>query len=225
MAYPVSYSIRRPERYNRLTVLFRLILVIPHAILVGAGGFTVFNYTMSQNLGGGHAYVPLIYSGLLTVVLEILVFIAWFAILFTGRFPESFLGFCVMIFRWSQNVAAYMYLLADQYPPFGAGPYSLDLEIQSPQERNRLTTVFRIILVIPHAIVLFFLGIATAVLTVIAWVAILITGQYPEGFFDFVVGTMRWSARVGAYIYLFVDEYPPFSLSSDEGPALQAELA
>jgi len=225
MAYPVSYSIQRPDQYNRLTVLFRLILVIPHAILVGAGGVTFLNFTLSQHFGGGNSYVPIIYSGLLTVVLEILVFIAWFAILFTGRFPQSFQGFCIMIFRWTQNVGAYVYLLADPYPPFGPGPYPLDLQIQPADEHNRLTTFFRIILVIPHAIVLFFLGIAAGVLTVVAWFAILITGQYPEAFYEFVVGVLRWSARVTAYMYLFVDEYPPFSLSGEEGTALQPEPA
>jgi hypothetical protein len=224
MAYPVTYSIRRPEQYNRLTVLFRAILVIPQAILVGSGGLSILNLTFSQRLGGGNSLIPLFSIGILTFVMEILVFLAWFAILFTGRFPQSFLGFCLKIFHWQQNVAAYTYLLASPYPPFGEGPYPLKLDVQPVEEHNRLTTFFRFILAIPHFIVLFFLGIAAFLLTIVAWFAILITGEYPAGFYDFVVGVMRWAVRVTAYMLLFVDEYPPFSLE-EEGTAMQPEPA
>jgi len=219
MAYPVSYSIQRPEQYDRLTVLVRIILVLPQYFLLFGFPFVIF----SGVLGSGSAgLLQLLNYVSFTAVIELLVFIAWFAILFTGRFPQSFLGFCLMIFRWEQNVIAYFLLLAAPYPPFGNGPYPLELQIQPPEQHNRLTTFFRAILVIPHAVVLTFLGLAAMIVTVIAWFAILFTGQYPASMYDFVVGVARWSARVAAYEFLFVDEYPPFSLSGEAGPALGA---
>jgi hypothetical protein len=224
--YPVTYSIQRPERYNRLTVLFRLILAIPQLILVGAGSFQFVNWSFGNRFEGGHVYTPLFTGGILTFVLGVLVFLAWFAILFTGRFPRSFQGFCIMIYRWSQNVGAYVALLADPYPPFGDGPYPLNLQITPAAEHNRLTTAFRIILVIPHVFLLTFLGLGAGIVTIVAWFAILLTGQYPEGLYNFSVGVARWGARVGAYMYLFVDEYPPFSLADEAGATgLQPETA
>jgi hypothetical protein len=221
--YPVSYSIQRPDHYNRLTVAFRLILAIPQLILVGAGSFEVLSIPYSYTSSGqNHVFIPYFSGGLLTLVLSILVFIAWFSILFTKRFPQAFQGFCIMIYRWSQNVQAYVTLLAAPYPPFGDGPYPLQLSVTPTVEHNRLTTFFRVILAIPHFVALFFLGIAQTVVTIIAWFAILITGQYPAGMYEFSVGVVRWGARVLAYMNLFVDDYPPFSLS--EGPALESGL-
>ncbi len=195
--YPVSYEIDRPQRYNRWTVAFRLILAIPQLLLVGA-----------SVAGRG---------GVLMSVLALLVMFAWFAILFTGRFPASMREFCVMIFRWSENVRAYVLLLAAPYPPFGRGDYPLRLEITPAEHYNRWTVAFRAFLVIPHAIALLFLGAAQAIVTLIAWVSILVTGRYPADLFDFSVGVSRWTARVSAYVYLFVDDYPSFSLEAEPG--------
>lgn len=225
--YPVIYEIDRPEKYNRLTVLFRLILAIPQMILVGGSGIGVI-FTLSgqnQENAGWQFISSIISTGILTWVLSILVFLAWWAILFTGRFPRAFQDFCINIYRWAQNVYAYIYLLADPYPPFsGEKPYSLRLTVTPTEKHNRLTVLFRIFLVIPHAIILTFLGIALIVVTIIAWFAILITGQYPEGMYNFSRGVLRWGARVAAYIYLFVDDYPPFSLESQPGAgAVQAQ--
>jgi hypothetical protein len=81
-----------------------------------------------------------------------------------------------------------------------------------PEKMSRLTTFFRCILVIPHYIVLYFLAIAACIVTFIAWWAILFTGKYPKGMFDFFAGYMRWMTRVSGYIYLLTDKYPPFSM-------------
>jgi hypothetical protein len=219
MAYPVTYEVERPQEYNRLTVAFRLILAIPHLFLVGGLGFF--------GSGGSSAYrddsglqvgLSIINTGVLSIVAGILVFIAWFAIMFTGRFPLTFRDFVAMVFRWTMNVHAYVALQTDPYPPFsGNAPYPLRVQVTPAERHNRLTVFFRIFLVIPHVIVLFFLQIAQVVVSVIAWFAILFTGQYPEGMYGFSVGVSRWFARVTAYMYLLVDEYPPFSLAADAG--------
>ena len=107
-----------------------------------------------------------------------------------------------------------------RYPPFGAGAYPLGLLIAPAEQYNRWAVFFRLILVIPHVVVLIFIGVAQAVVTLIAWFAILFTGQYPPGLFTFSVGVRRWFARVEAYLYLFVDDYPPFSLAAQPGPPM-----
>ncbi len=153
MAYPVTYSIERPERYNRWTVFFRLFLAIPLYIVLVGFPFTVFGFGLPSD-SPVHYLLYLLQAISLTTILGVLVFLAWFAIMFTGHFPASFLRICQAIFRWQQNVIAYIYLLAASYPPFGTGPYELQLEISPATEHNRATTFFRIILVIPIAIVI-----------------------------------------------------------------------
>jgi ABC-type amino acid transport system permease subunit len=104
-------------------------------------------------------------------------------------------------------------LLEDAYPPFGDAPYPANIDIADPPlPRDRLTVAVRIILGIPHFIVLFFLIFGWTLATIAAWFVILITGEYPAGLYDFSVGTFRWMMRVEAYMLLLVDEYPPFSL-------------
>ena len=91
-------------------------------------------------------------------------------------------------------------------------PIAIDAELEAGL--SRWLWLVKWLLLIPHYIVLFFLDIAAVVVVVIAWFAILFTGRYPEGMFDFVVGVMRWSLRVTAYAFLLVtDRYPPFSLA------------
>lgn len=218
MAYPVSYEVTRPERYNRLTVAFRLILVIPHVFLVGGSPFFSGGGSGTQNDSGWSFSASILSAGVLTFVAALLVFLAWWAILFSGRFPASFRDFVTMIFRWAMNVHAYLALQTNPYPPFsGNAPYPLRVHVPPDQEHNRLTVAFRIFLVIPHVIALIFLQLAQVVVTVIAWFAILVSGQYPEAMYPFSVGVSRWYARVYAYMYLLVDEYPPFSLSAEPG--------
>jgi len=212
ITYPVSYEITRPEGYNRLTVAFRLILAIPQLILVGGTG--LFGVWFTRGPSSGRLFGPMLNGGLLGILLAILTLFAWCAIVFTGSYAGAGRDFCLMIFRWQQNVIAYLYLLAAPYPPFGDKPYALHLVVEPPEERKRLTVAFRIFLVIPHAIILVFLTIAAQIVTLIAWFAILFTGQYPAAFYEFSVGVARWSARVSAYMLLFVDEYPPFTMES-----------
>jgi hypothetical protein len=107
-----------------------------------------------------------------------------------------------------------------------APAYRFGLEADGPAPQSRLTVFFRLIMAIPHAIIVGLLGYALAAVTVIAWFAILFTGAYPEGMYSFSVGVSRWYARVYAYMALLVDEYPPFSLAADpDAPRVRAGLA
>jgi hypothetical protein len=220
ISYPVTYDVQRPEKYNRLTVLFRIILAIPQVILVGDVGYHYAPLAFSISSDSSQSVTPVLFTGILTAVLGFLVFLAWWAILFTARFPSSFQPFCISIFKWRQNVQAYLNLQTDGYPPFGFDrPYELNVAVTPDATHNRLTSFFRWFMAIPHFIVLFFLMIGQAFVSIVAWFAILFTGEYPAGMYRFSVGVSRWLARVEAYTYLFVDQYPPFSLEANPGSA------
>jgi hypothetical protein len=136
-------------------------------------------------------------------------------IVFRQRYPRWWFDFSRELTRFASRVGAYLFLLTDQYPST-VDEQSVHLEIDYPDvqsDLNRWMPLVKWLLVIPHYIVLFFLGIAALFTAMIAWFAILVTGQYPRALFDFVVGVGRWGLRVYAYAILLVtDRYPPFSL-------------
>ncbi len=185
--YPLRYDVEYPEELSRWLIFVKWLLAIPQQIVLWALGMA---------------------SGVIG-------FIAWFAILFTKRYPRGLFDFVVNVNRWSANVGAYTGLLRDEYPPFSwePGQYAVTYEVDYPEELNRWLIFVKWFLAIPHYIVLLFLFIAAAVVGFIAWFAILFTKRYPRGLFDFVVGVNRWNLRVNAYTSLLRDEYPPFSLS------------
>jgi hypothetical protein len=197
------------ENRNRLTVGFRLILAIPHLLLVGGPIALGLSWPWAADTGQ-HLIVGS--GGVLGAVAATVAFIAWFAIIFTGRYPEGLWNLAALYLRWRVRAVAYTALLRDEYPPFGDGDYPVWLELLPPEaERDRLTVAFRIILAIPHILVVWVLGIAWALATLIAWFAILFTGRYPAGLYSFAVGVLRWNTRVEAYLLLLHDEYPPFA--------------
>ena len=136
-------------------------------------------------------------------------------ILFRQRYPRWWFDFALQFHRFSARVAAYGALLTDRYPST-VEEQSVHLDIDYPdaeRDLNRWLPLVKWLLVIPHLIVLFFLFIGAFFAVVIAWFAILFTGRYPRGLFDYVVGVGRWALRVTAYATLLVtDRYPPFSL-------------
>lgn len=214
--YPVQLELAPPpvER-NRLTVGFRLILAIPHMILVGGGGLIGGSFS---NRGGspddfGGLVTSIISTGILSMAAGVCSIISWFAILFTGTHPQSLWDFELWVLRWQTRANAYIYLLRDEYPPFGEADYPVEMRVAPPATRDRVSVGFRIFLLIPHIIILIFLGFAWLVTTIIAWFAILFTGLYPQSLYDFGVGVFRWQTRVTAYGYLLRDEYPPFALN------------
>ena len=210
MAYPVSVDVAAlVAGRNRLTTAFRLILAIPHLILVGGVGLG-----LGTASGGDNRTTAGSETGLLGAVAAFLAVVSWFTIVFTGRQILGIRQFTAFYMRWRVRALSYLMLLEDAYPPFGDAPYPAGIEIADPPEpRNRLTVAFRLILAIPHFCVLLFLLLMVTITTVVAWFAILITGRYPQGLYGFGVGALRWRLRVEAYLLLMVDDYPPFSLS------------
>jgi len=202
MSYPIAYTVE-PQfaGRNRATTFFRLILAIPHLVLVGGPMFAI---------GFWHHHWG--FTGILGFVAGVMAIIAWFAILLGDAHPRGLWDFAYYFLSWRARVVAYVALLRDEYPPFGEAHYPARFEATFPDApRDKLSVALRLILVIPHAVVLFFLGIAFLIVTVIAWFAILFSGQYPESMHGFAVGCLRWSIRVEAYLLLMRDEYPPFS--------------
>lgn len=200
--YPVSFDVQpQLTGRNRATTFFRVILGIPHIIIVG--GFTSIGF----GIGGLRG------SGALAGAAFSMAVVAWFAIVFTGEQPRGLWEFADYYMRWLVRASAYLALLRDDYPPFGDGPYPTTLRIDYPtMPRDRLSVGLRIVYVIPHAVILFFLNIGLAVTSIIAWFAIVLTGAYPESLYRFAVGVLRWNIRVQAYALLMRDEYPPFSM-------------
>lgn len=195
---------------NRLTCGFRFILAIPHLLLVG--GPMAFAITW---FGGSEGEPSLEFgsAGVIGAVAAVIAIIAWFAIVFTGAFPDGLWNLSAFYLRWRVRAVAYLMLLRDEYPPFGLGQYPATLILKFPGEaRDRISVAFRIFLAIPHIFVLWFLGVTWTFTTLVAWFAILFTGAYPEVLYGFGVGVLRWTARVEAYLLLLTDEYPPFSL-------------
>ena len=193
VSYPVTFAIDPPEQVARWRPLVSWLLVIPHLLVL---------------------YV-------LQIVANVCALIAWFAILFTGRMPEGLAGLISMMIRYQARATTSALFLREEYPPFtfettGADPgddprVRVDIT-PALTDRNRLTVFFRYFMVIPHAIVLCLVGIAVFIAVLMAWVAVLVTGRWPDGLRTFLLGFFRWSTRVTGYMYLLTDEYPPFSL-------------
>ena len=213
-AYPVRLEGDLEPDVSRGLWIVKWLLVIPHVIVLA------FLW-----LGAVVAWV-----------------IALFAILFTGRYPRGLFDYVLGVMRWTWRVGFYSYaaLGTDRYPPFTLGPepdYPARLDVDYPERLSRgLVLVKWWLLVIPQAIVVgIFVGgwgwgwgwddetgrwaspDLVGVLVLFAAVALLFTGRYPPGIFNFVLGMDRWTARVAAYVLLMRDEYPPFRL--DMGPA------
>jgi hypothetical protein len=193
-SYPAALTYDPPEKIANWRPLVQWLLAIPHYIVL---------------------YV-------LRIVAEVLAIVAWFIILFTGRLPEGIANFQAMYLRYQARTFTYAGFLEEEYPPFTFGMASPDpgdyprirVDVQSELEsRNRLTVGFRLILAIPQLIVLFVLWIAATVVFIIGFFAVLFTGKWPVGLQQFAIKVFQYQVRVEAYLFLVVDEYPPFALT------------
>ena len=205
--YPARLEVDYTEQHSRVTTLFRVVLIIPIAIVyeVLTAGMTRTVYDQSGQVvsttSGGIA------AGLFLATLMM--------ILFRQRYPRWWFDFALELARFGARLGAYFVLLTDEYPST-VEEQSVHLEIDYPdveRDLNRWLPLVKWLLAIPHFLVLLVLSVGAFFAVIFAWFAILFTGRYPRGLFDYVVGVGRWWLRVEAYAFLLVtDRYPPFSL-------------
>lgn len=206
--YPARFDVDYPEQLDRVSTAFRIILVIPIAIVLGVLTTTG---TASYETADGEWVTTT--GGTITGALFAATLLM---ILFRQRYPKWWFDFALELNRFGARVGAYLALLTDRYPST-VDQQSVHLDIDYPddveRDLNRWMPLVKWFLAIPHYIILVFLGIGAIVAVIVAWFAILFTGRYPKGLFDYVVGVARWSIRVSAYAFLLVtDRYPPFTL-------------
>ena len=204
--YPVRFSVEYPDRgLNRLTTAFRLFVAIPILIVAGSIGGHEGTYAAGQqgwSVAGG--------TGGLLFLAPLLM------IVFRQKYPRWWFDWNLELARFSNRIGVYLALTDDRYPSTDERQ-AVALDFPYPDAKNGLNRwlpLVKWLLAIPHYILLVFLWIAAVVSVVIAWFAILFTGRYPRGLFDFVLGVFRWTNRVGGYAFILItDEYPPFRLS------------
>ena len=207
--YPVQFSVEYPDRdLDRLTTAFRIIVAIPILIVLGVLGGAGWS-SWSDGNGGNGATMAAGGGG-------VLFFPALLMIVFRQKYPRWWYDWNLELLRFENRVFVFLGLLDDRYPSTDERQ-SVSLEFPYPDAKqglNRWLPLVKWFLAIPHYIVLIFLGLAAIVCVIIAWFAILFTGRYPRGLFDFIVGVIRWGNRVAAYAFVLVtDQYPPFRLS------------
>ena len=192
MSYPASLQIDTPERIANWRPLVQWLLAIPHFVVLGVLG----------------------------TVSTVVVIVAWFAVVLTGRLPAGIAGLQAMYLRYSIVVNAYASFLTTQYPPFDfdtspADPGGSQASANfSPalEGRNRLTVLFRAITLIPAYIYTALISIVGMVCLVLGFFAVLFSGRWPAGLRRMVVGAQTVGLRFSAYGLLLTDEYPPFSI-------------
>jgi hypothetical protein len=202
--HPVRFDVEYPERaLNRLTTFFRPFVAIPILIVAatvsGGSAGSSPDYQQTYVAAGG-----LLFLGPLLMIV------------FRARYPGWWWDWNLNFIRFGARIGAYMALLDDRYPST-EDEQAVRFEMPRPDvaagDVSRGLPLVKWFLAIPHYIVLFFLWIGVVVAVIVAWFAILFTGRYPRGLFDFVVGVGRWHLRVAAYAFVLVtDDYPPFRL-------------
>jgi hypothetical protein len=201
--FPVTLDIDYPDRaLDRVTTFFRPFTVIPVAIVLGfVNGPTVQGKSKMYVAGSG---------GIVFTATALM-------LLFRQKYPRWWFDWNLALIRFSTRVMAYLALLTDEYPSTDE-EQSVHIEIAYPraaQDLNRWLPLVKWLLAVPHYILLALLAFGAVCCVIVAWFAILFTGRYPRGLFDFVVGVVRWWLRVAAYAFLLTtDRYPPFSTTA-----------
>jgi hypothetical protein len=209
--YPIAFALdHEAENRDRLTTFFRGIVAIPWQIV---------------------AYLWGIAAGVVT-------FIAWFALLFTGRYPQGMYDFNAKYLRMYTRTNGFYYLATDKWPPFHGDPddsYPVRIGVAPPKEEySRMKVLFRIIVGIPVYFLALIQGLIALVVVIIAWFAILFTGRFSEGLYNPLRSALAYTTRASAYFLLMTEDYPPFSydeateqpqLASAGGPQLTPPAA
>ena len=206
-AHPVQFTIDYPDRaLDRVSTAFRIFAAIPILIVLGtvAGGTWQWSYENGRGTVVAAGAGGLLFFGPLLMIL------------FRQKYPRWWFDWNLELQRFGNRVGAFLALMDDRYPSTDEHQ-SVHLEYQYPdaaRDLNRWLPLVKWFLAIPHYVVLAFLWIAAVVIVIVAWFAILFTGRYPRGMFDFVEGVIRWHNRVLAYAFVLVtDQYPPFRLA------------
>jgi hypothetical protein len=188
--HPVRLVVEDDLRRNRLTVFFRLLLALPHLVWVYLWGWTAFGGVVIFN---------------------------WFATLFAGRSEEDVQSFLGRYIRYNTHLRAYLLLVANPYPRFAgrAGTYPIDLELDPPERQNRLTVLFRLILVLPALVLATVLNAVATFVALVGWFIALVVGRTPKGMRDLMAYCLRYEAQTYAYLFLVTGRYP--SLASGSG--------
>jgi Domain of unknown function (DUF4389) len=205
IAYPVRFSVDYPDRsLDRVTTAFRIFVAIPILIVLGAVSGETWQWSYRNATTAVAGAGGLLFFGPLLMVL------------FRRKYPRWWFDWNLELQRFGNRVGAYLALMDDRYPST-TDHQSVHLDYAYPdaaRDLNRWLPLIKWFLAIPHYIVLVFLDIAAVVVVIAAWFAVLFTGRYPRGMFDFVEGVIRWYNRVLAYAFLLVtDRYPPFRLA------------
>jgi hypothetical protein len=195
-AYPIALTSDRPATSSRfwaipiLGFLIKIPILIPHYVVL---------YVLFLVLGVAHLVI-------------------WIPVLFTGRYPGWAFDLSAAALRWTIRVSLYLYGITDAYPAFGMDAPG-DLHIERPPTSSRffaiplIGAVVKYILLIPHFVILYVLGLVVGVCMLVIWIPVLFTGQYPAWAFQLVAGTTLWAARVYGYLLGVTDRYPPFSFA------------
>ena len=190
--YPLTFQADYVEGRSRLTTFFRGIWSFPALIVSSLYGLAAFFAAA----------------------------FAWFAIIFTGRYPEGLYNFVGGYLRNSTRVNGYYYLLTDAYPPFNGEPddaYPLRVSIApAPAKLSRLKAFFKFLIAIPVIIVAYLYLIGAMFCLIFAWLAIVFTGKMPRGLFDFIAKYLAFNLKLSGFLFYMTDEYPPFSVDDAE---------
>ena len=179
--HPIGLIVTDDLQRNRLTVFFRLLLAIPHFIVVLLWG----------------------------IVAELALLVAWFAALFTGRVPDGLHSFIASWLRYSTRVTAYVFLLADPFPPFGSGgSYPIDVRIDPAAPQSRLTVFFRLLLAIPALLLTYVFRAVNQIVALLGWFYALATGRMNEGMRNISAWLLRYETQTWGYVFLLTGRYP-----------------
>ena len=191
--HPVRLNIPYPESLSRWKIFLKGFMVVPNVIVLC---FVLLGFSITT-------------------------FLAWWAVLFTGKYPKGLFAFGESTLRWTMNVQAYMWLLRDEYPPFSgaAGKYPVEFSIQYPDRMSRILMLFKWLTVIPSVLVFDIFGLVGDIGLLVAWWAILITGNMPRGIHSFLTGLLRMSGRIIAYSALLTDASWPKDVAAPEPSA------
>ncbi|HLB63010.1 MAG TPA: DUF4389 domain-containing protein [Actinomycetota bacterium] len=204
--YPLRLAVEYPERsLDRVTTFFRLLTAIPILILLASVAGGTWQWTSEKGTAVAAGAGGLLFFGPLLMIV------------FRQKYPRWWFDWNVELLRFSTRVAVYVMLMDDRYPATDE-QQSVRLDIDYPdvpRDLNQWMPLVKWFLAIPHLVVLAVLWVAAVLVVIWAWFAILFTGRYPRGAFDFVEGVIRWNGRVLAYGFLLVtDDYPPFRIAA-----------